>query len=167
MLRHIFQLSFVLTILILGACSQSENSNAAISKGEASMNQRPKETIPYPSVFSDLEVPMIDNAYVLNTKNLKNTKNKAGMQIWERTDKSFDEVKAFYLENLPKNGWERKTDADKHSNPEQEADSSPVKYLVTKFLKEESSKDKRYVLLLNITDGNDGNITIIKILKEM
>lgn len=166
--KHIIQISFVFSILLLAACSQPDNSEtAAISEGNYSPSQGHKDPIPYPAIFSDKKVPMIPGAFVLNSKELENTKNKTGMQNWERVGKSFEEVKAYYLENLPKNGWERKTDADKQSSPEEEADKEPVKYFVTKFLREEPAEKKRYVLLLNITAGNDGNTTVIKIIKEM
>ncbi len=170
MLRLIIQISFAFSILTLISCSQTENTENQenqISEVSTPVDQRPKEDIPYPTLFSDIQVPLIDGAYVLNKKVLKNSKNKTGMQVWEKSPNSFDEVKDYYLETLTKNGWERKTDADKQSSPEQERDEVPVKYFVTKFHKEIAAEKKKYVLLLNVTSGNNTETTIIKIIKEM
>ncbi len=170
MFKHITKFSIIFSILVFASCSQSENQE---SQGEQSnvasttAVQTPKKDIPYPSLFSDKDIPMIDGAFVLNKKELKNTKNKTGLQLWERTDKNFEDVKTYYLDILEKNGWERRTDADKQSTKEQEADKIPVRYFVTKFHKEMTDEKKRYVLLLNVTSGNEGHTTIIKILKEM
>jgi hypothetical protein len=170
MLNHFIRISFLLSILILISCSQSENTeNQEIQNSEENPppSYVPEEAIPYPAIFTDKQVPLIGGAYVLNKKVLKNTKNKTGIQLWEKSKKNFDDVKAYYLDALTENGWERKTDADKQSTPEQEKDEPPVKYFVTKFHKEIAAEKKRYVLLLNVTSGNNSETTIIKILKEM
>ena len=170
MIKYIIQFSFVFSILILMSCSQTENPESQESQGSeksASDYKPPKEEIPYPEIFSDMQVPVIDGAYILQKKKLTNTKNKIGMQVWERTNKSFEDVKAYYLDVLEKNGWERKTDADKQSTPEQERDEAPVKYFVTKFHKEMEVDKKRFVMLINVTSGNEATTTIIKIIKEM
>jgi hypothetical protein len=169
MYKHIIKISFAFSILLLMSCSSNEDDSTTQSTEESttSLDQKPKKSIPYPSLFTDTNIPLIDGAYVVNKKELKNTKNKTGMRIWEKSEKSFDDVVAFYLENLEKSGWERKTDADKQNTPEQERDEVPVKYFVTKFHKYMTAEKKRYVLLINVTSGNDGVVTIIKILKEM
>lgn len=170
MIKYFIPISFVFSILILISCSQSENSEnqeAQVSEVNTSGNQAPKKQVPYPEVFTDMQIPVIDGAYILNKKKLTNTKNKIGMQVWERSDKSFEDVKAFYLDDLEKNGWERKTDADKQSSPEHERGDAPVKYFVTKFHKQIQGGKKRFILLINVTSGNEGTTTVIKILKEM
>ena len=170
MLKYIIQISFVFSILILMSCSQTENSESQetqISEENTPGNQPPKEEITYPEIFTDMQVPVIDGAYILQKKKLTNTKNKIGMQVWERSDKSFDDVKTYYLDVLEKNGWERKTDADKQSSPEHERGDAPVKYFVTKFHKKMATDRKNFVLLINVTSGNEGTTTIIKIIKEM
>lgn len=154
----------------MSACSQSgdvENQENQIIEGNDSNEQPPEEAISNPAIFSDMQIPIIDGGYIINEKKLQNAKNKTGMQVWEKSDKSFEDVKAFYLENMEKNGWERKTDADKQSSPEQENGEAPVQYFVTKFHKVRDADKKGYVFLLNITSGKDKKTTVIKILKEM
>ena len=170
MFNHIIRISFLFSILILVSCSGSENSETQTPQTGEESNPSgfiPEETIPYPAIFSDSEVPLIDGAYLINVKQLKNTKHMAGMQIAEKTDKSFEEVKAYYLETLESTGWERRTDADKQSTTDQERDEAPIKYFVTKFHKDLTAEEKKYVLLINITTPNDGITTVTKIIKEM
>ncbi len=173
MLKHIIQFSIAFSVLFFVSCSQNEetenqqNQENQLSVGTSTLDDGPIEDIPYPSIFTDKQVPLIDGAYLINKKELKNTKNMVGMQIAEKSDKSYDDVIAYYLENLEKNGWERKTDADQKSTPEQENDETPVKYFVTKFLKDVPEENKKYVLLINIASMDRGKTTITKIIKEM
>ncbi len=170
MFKYIIPITITFSILIFTSCSQSENpenEEAQISEGNIISNQPPEVEVPYPEVLSEMEVPVIDGAYIMNKKKLTNKKNRIGVQVWERTDKSFDDVKAYYLDVLEKNGWDRKTDADKHSTADHERGDAPVKYFVTKFHKKLEGGKKNFVLLINITSGNEEATTVIKILKEM
>ena len=170
MFKHIIRFSFLFSTLILVSCSGSENSETQPPQTSEVSNPSgyvPEETIPYPAIFTNSEVPLIDGAYLINVKQLKNSKNYAGMQIAEKTDKSFEEVKAYYLENLESTGWERRTDADKQSTADQERDEAPIKYFVTKFHKNLGAEKKKFVLLINITTPKDGITTVTKIIKEM
>ena len=170
MFKHIIRFAFILSLMAIVSCSQSDNSDGQVQQVNRENTPGGKvviKEVPYPMIFTDTQIPIIDDARVVNSQKLTNSKNKVGMKVWEKSDKSFDDVRDFYLDAFESNGWTRKTDADKQSTPEQERDEAPTKYFVTKFHKVGGPADKRFITLLNITSGNDGKITIIKILKEM
>ena len=171
MIRHIIKISFILSVLLIISCAQSETpetqENEPTVVGTSSDGEAPKKEFDYPAIFNETDVPLMEGSYLLNKKELKNTKNMAGMQLWERSDKNFESVKDYYLETLQNKGWERRTDADKQSTVEQETDIAPVKYFVTKFHKKMPDEKKRYVLLINVSSNNEGKTTVMKIIKEM
>ena len=134
MYKNIIRIIFLFSILTMVSCSQSENteseenpeSEANEVKSTNTNDEPPEEEIPYPSIFTEMQVPLINSAYIIHAKQLNNNKKITGMQIWEKSGEGFEDVKSYYLKTIPENGWERKTDADKQSTPEQERDDAPV-----------------------------------------
>ncbi len=167
MYKHITLSSIFLSVLLLLSCSQSEPTEKQISTANTSFDRESREQVEYPAILKDIDVPLIDDAFVLNKKELNNSKNKTGIQVWEKSKKSFEAVRDFYLESLPKHNWERKTDGDQQSTPEQENDVPPIRHFLTKFIKDDKEAKKRYILLVNIAKAGDEETTIIKTLKEM
>lgn len=164
MFKHIIKTSFIFSILFLTSCGetgQSESEENQAIERDTGIVQSSQVSLDYPEKLSKIDIPLVEGATVIYVQ-----PNKGGLRVWEKSDKDFDEVKAYYLEELVNNGWERKTDADKEGPAEQESGSVPRKYFETKYHKEDSVEKKKYVLLISFRTGKDGKTTIIKILER-